>query len=153
MQIPHTILLESHFPTLPRYHTYFHITPTASLHSNNATIHFKQQQATTATQHLTKQSVPCSSNARPLFRPISSNNTNQWHPLNNNNAARQNPSTSITANIVCNNCERLGHYANQCITANGQPQTSNINLGGPPNRSANNENATPHNQRAYFITN
>jgi hypothetical protein len=43
------ILLKSHFPTLPRYHTYFHITLTASLHFDNVTILFKQQQATTAT--------------------------------------------------------------------------------------------------------
>jgi hypothetical protein len=49
---------------------------------------------------------------RPPFRPTSSNNTNQRRPPNSNNAARQNPSTSNTANIVCNNCGRLGHYAN-----------------------------------------
>jgi hypothetical protein len=49
--------------------------------------------------------------ARPPFRPISSNTTNQRRPPNNNNTARQNPSTSNTANIVCNNCGRLGHYA------------------------------------------
>jgi hypothetical protein len=96
---------------------YFHITPTASLQLNNATIHFKQQQTTTATQRLTKQSAPCSTktknnnycrltiqqarpfqeenrNRRPPIRPISSTNTNQRHPPNNNNAARQNPSTS-----------------------------------------------------------
>jgi hypothetical protein len=64
---------------------------------------------------------------RPPFRPTSSNNTNQRRPPNSNNAARQNPSTSNTANIVCNNCGRLGHYANRCITANRQPQTSNNN--------------------------
>jgi hypothetical protein len=55
--------------------------------------------------------------ARPPFRPISSNNTNQRRPQNNNNATRQNPSTLNAANNVCNNFGRLGHYANQCITA------------------------------------
>jgi hypothetical protein len=91
--------------------------------------------------------------ARPPFRPISSNNTYQRCPPNNYNAARQNPSTANTASIVCKNCRRLGHYANQCITANCQPQTSTINQGGPPNRNTNNENAAPRNQYAYFITN
>jgi hypothetical protein len=41
---------------------------------------------------------------------------------------------SNTSNIVCNNCKRLGHYANQCITTNHQPQTSNNNQGGHPNK-------------------
>ena len=91
--------------------------------------------------------------ARPPFRPISSNNTNQRRPPNqNNHGARRNPSASNTANIVCNNCGRLGHYANRCITANRRPQSSNNNRGGPPNRNTNNENAAPSNQRAYFIT-
>ncbi len=89
---------------------------------------------------------------RPPFRPTSSRNTNQRRPPNSNNAARRYPSTSNTANIVCNNCGRLGHYANRCITANCRPQTSNNNRGGQPNRNTNNENATPRNQRAYFIT-
>jgi hypothetical protein len=55
--------------------------------------------------------------------------------------------------IVCNNCGRLGHCANWCITANRRPQTRNHNRGGPPNRNTNNENAASSNQHAYFITN
>jgi hypothetical protein len=70
----------------------------------------------------------------------------------NNNAARQNPSTSNTAKIVFNNCGRLGNYANQCITANPEPQISNNNQGGPLNRNTNDENAESHNQHAYIIT-
>ena len=42
------ILLKSHFSS-SRNHTYFQITPTASLQFNNATIHFKQQQTTKLT--------------------------------------------------------------------------------------------------------
>jgi len=49
--------------------------------------------------------------ARQPFRPFSSSKTNQRSPPNNK-ATRQNPSTPNTANIVCNNCGRLGHYAN-----------------------------------------
>ncbi len=91
--------------------------------------------------------------AQPPFRPFSSINTNQRSPPNNNNAARQNPSTSNTANIVCNTCGRLGHFSNWCITANCQPLVvSNYNQGGPPNRKTNNENAESHNQHAYLIT-
>ena len=90
---------------------------------------------------------------RPPFRPFSSNNKNQRHPPNNNNTARQNPSTSNAANIVCNNCGRLGRYAYQCITTNSQPQTNNNNRGGPPIRNTNNENAVSCNQHAYLITN
>jgi hypothetical protein len=89
---------------------------------------------------------------RPPFRPILSNNTNQRHPPNNNNTARRNPNPSNAANIVCNNCGRLGHYANRCVTANCQPQSSNNNRGGLPNRNTNNEDTAPSNQRAYFIT-
>jgi hypothetical protein len=43
------IPLESHFSTLSRYHTYFHITSSASLRFNNATIHLKQQQTAALT--------------------------------------------------------------------------------------------------------
>ncbi len=93
------------------------------------------------------------SGTRPPFRTSSSNNTNQRCPPNNNNAARQNPSTSNAANsIVCNNCGRLGHFANWCITVNWWPQTSNNMQGGPPNRNTNNENAAPRHQHANFIT-
>ncbi|KAI2496243.1 hypothetical protein MHU86_18247 [Fragilaria crotonensis] len=88
--------------------------------------------------------------SRPL-RPISSNNGNQRRPPNNTPAVRRNPNTSNAANIVCNNCGRLGHYANRCITAN-RSSTNQNNRGGPPPRNPNNENAAPRNQRAYFIT-
>ncbi|KAI2510028.1 hypothetical protein MHU86_4322 [Fragilaria crotonensis] len=89
--------------------------------------------------------------SRPPLRPISSNNGNQRRPPNNTPAVRRNPNTSNAANIVCNNCGRLGHYANRCITAN-RSSTNQNNRGGPPPRNPNNENAAPRNQRAYFIT-
>ena len=124
---------------------------------NNPSSAQPQQNNNNYCRPTTQQACPfhqqnCST--RPPFRPISSNNTNQKRPPNNNNAARQNPSTSNTANIVCNNCERLGHYDYWCITTNHQPHTSNNYQGRPPNRNTNNENAAPHNQEhAYFITN
>ena len=89
---------------------------------------------------------------RPPFRPISTNNTNQRRPLNNTPATRQNSSTCNAANMVCNNCGRLGHYANRCKNVN-QTQYSQNNQGRPPNRNTNNENAAPRNEHAHFITN
>ena len=89
---------------------------------------------------------------RPPFRPISTSNTNQRRPPNNTPATRQNSSTNNAANIVCNNCGRLGHYANQCINVNRSHNNQN-NRGRPPHRNSNNENAAPRNQHAYFITN
>ena len=87
--------------------------------------------------------------AQPPFRPFSSSNANQRSPPNNNKAARQNPSTSNTANIVCFNCGRLGHYVNWCKTGNRQQQISNNDKGGPPYRNVNNENAESHNQLPF----
>jgi hypothetical protein len=43
----------------------FNIMPTASLQLINATMHFKQQRATTAAQHLNKQSTPCPTKTKP----------------------------------------------------------------------------------------
>jgi hypothetical protein len=44
---------------------YFHITPTASLQFNDATIHLKQQQTTEQTYHPTKQPVSCPTKTKP----------------------------------------------------------------------------------------
>ena len=85
---------------------------------------------------------------RPPTRPPTSN-TNQRRPFNQNTSNQNRPSSNA-ANIVCNNCGRLGHYARQC-TNPARTQPSNR---GPPSRSSsNNENTAPRtNQRAYFAT-
>jgi hypothetical protein len=94
--------------------------------------------------------TPTASWSSTTSTPKSTNFNNQRRPQNTATPLRQNTSTNAT-NIVCNNCGRIGYYARQCPTAN-RSQNNNRN-GNHPRTTANNVNAAPQNQHAYFVTN
>ncbi|KAI2502700.1 hypothetical protein MHU86_11757 [Fragilaria crotonensis] len=74
---------------------------------------------------------------RPPLRQLPNSN---HRPSTNGNTNNQNRNQSNAANIVCNNCGRLGHYSRNC-TNPARNATSNR---GPSSRSSsNNENSAP----------
>ena len=82
--------------------------------------------------------------------PLRSMSTSNHRSSSNSNTSHPNRNQSTTANIVCNNCGRLGHHSRSC-TNSSRHTTSN--RGASSRSSPNNENNAPlHQQRAYFIT-
>ncbi len=83
---------------------------------------------------------------RPPLRPMWTSN----HGSSFNGNTSQNRNQSTAANIVCNNCGRLGHYSRHYTT----PSRHTTSDRGTSSRSSpNNENIAPRNQqRAYFVT-
>ncbi|KAI2490467.1 hypothetical protein MHU86_24090 [Fragilaria crotonensis] len=74
---------------------------------------------------------------RPPLRQLPNSN---HRPSTNGKTNNQNRNQSNAANIVCNNCGRLGHYSRNC-TNPARNATSNR---GPSSRSSsNNENSAP----------